>query len=198
MTVNHDDAQPGEQAPGLFPRTGDQEFGYDPTQVERFLQLARATYEGKVDGEVVTSAVVRRTTFDPLRGGYEPREVDGALDRLEDVFAARERNAMVQEEGHERWIEGIAQVSGVLRARLHRAPGERFRRPSRKNVPSYAVADVDALCDRLLDYFERDVPLSVDDVRRAVFGRATGDEGYEENQVDAFLDRTIELMASID
>ncbi|WP_199712628.1 DivIVA domain-containing protein [Galactobacter caseinivorans] len=198
MTVNQDAAHPGEEAPSLFPRVADNEFGYDPAQVERFLQAARATYEGQQADDAVTSSVVRRTTFDPVRGGFEPREVDGALDRLEDVFAARERNAMVQEQGQERWIEGIAQVSGVLRARLHREPGERFRRPSRKNVPSYAIEDVDAMCDRLIDYFERDVPLSVDDVRRAVFGRAMGDEGYEENQVDAFLDRTIELMASID
>lgn len=198
MTVNQDAAQPGEEAPSLFPRVADSEFGYDPAQVERFLQAARSTYEGQQVDEEVTSSVVRRTTFDPVRGGFEPREVDGALDRLEDVFAARERNAMIQEQGQERWIEGIAQVSGVLRARLHRDAGERFRRPSRKNVPSYAVADVDAMCDRLIDYFERDVPLSVDDVRRATFGRAMGDEGYEENQVDAFLDRTIELMASID
>lgn len=198
MTVNHDAAQPGEEAPSLFPRVADNEFGYDPAQVERFLQAARATYEGQQADDEVTSSVVRRTTFDPVRGGFEPREVDGALDRLEDVFAARERNAMIQEQGQERWIEGIAQVSGVLRARLHRAPGERFRRPSRSNVPSYAVADVDAMCERLIDYFERDVPLSVDDVRRAVFGRAMGEAGYEENQVDAFLDRTIELMASID
>ncbi len=193
----HDDAQPAGRS--LFPRVADDEFGYEPAQVERFLQRARATYETALpDDEVVTSAVVRRTTFDPARGGYEPREVDAALDRLEDVFAARERNAIIESEGHDRWIEGIAQVSGVLRARLHRAPGERFRRPARSGVSSYAIADVDALCDRLLEYFEQDVPLSVDDVRRATFGRATGEEGYEENQVDAFLDRTIELMASID
>lgn len=197
--VNQEAGQsPANGAPGLFPRVADTEFGYDPHQVERFLQQARATYEAQAGQDVVTSSVVRRTTFDPVRGGYEPREVDGALDRLEDVFAARERNALIEAEGHDRWIEGISQVSGVLRARLHREPGERFRRPSHKNAPSYAVEDVDALCDRLLDYFERDVPLSVDDVRRAVFGSAVGEDGYEESQVDAFLDRTIELMAAID
>jgi len=184
---------------GLFPYVAADEFGYDPAQVERFLHIARATYEGSVaDDDVITSSVVRRTTFDPARGGYQPREVDAALDRLEDVFAARERTALIEEQGHEGWIEGIAQVSGVLRARLHRPSGEKFRRPTHKNTPSYNVADVDALCDRLLEYFEKDMPLSVDDVRRATFGRAEGAEGYEENQVDAFLDRTIELMASID
>lgn len=196
--VNHEAEHPGEDAPSLFPRVAESEFGYDPGQVERFLQKARITYEGGPADDPVTSAIVRRTTFDPVHGGYNPKDVDASLDRLEDVFAARERTAMIQTEGHDAWIEGIAQISGVLRGRLHRPVGERFRRPSRKNVPSYAVEDVDLLCDRLLDYFENDLPLSVEDVRRAVFGRAEGDAGYEENQVDAFLDRTIELMASID
>lgn len=197
MSVQPDDA--AGQATGLFPRVAEDEFGYDTAQVERFLQRARSTYEvALADDDMVTSAMARRTTFDPQRGGYDPREVDAALDRLEDVFAARERNAMIASQGHDRWIEGVAQVAGVLRARLHRAPGERFRRPTHRNAPSYSIDDVDMLCDRLLDYFERDIPLSVDDVRRAAFGRAIGDAGYEESQVDAFLDRTIELMASID
>ena len=183
----------------LFARVADDAFGYDTGQVEDFLARARKTYEAEnLNRDVVTSPLVRRATFDPVRGGYDPREVDAALDRLEDVFAARERNALIESEGHDRWLENISQVAMVLRARLHRAPGERFRRPSKRNVPSYNIADVDALCDRLIQYFEHDVPLSVDDVRRVVFRRAEGDEGYEENQVDAFLDRTIELMAAID
>lgn len=188
-----------DMAGTLFTRVADDAFGYDTGQIENFLARARKTYESRnLNKDVVTSSVVRRATFDPVRGGYEPREVDAALDRLEDVFAARERNALIEAEGHDRWLENISQVAMVLRARLHREPGERFRRPSKKNVPSYSVADVDALCDRLIQYFEEDVPLSVDEVRRAVFGRAEGAEGYEENQVDAFLDRTIELMAAID
>jgi len=86
----------------------------------------------------------------------------------------------------------------VLRARLHRKPGERFRRPTKKRAHSYNVRDVDALCNELLGYFEHDRPLSVDVVRRAVFREAKGDAGYEETQVDAFLDRVVELMAAID
>jgi DivIVA domain-containing protein len=31
-----------------------------------------------------------------------------------------------------------------------------------------------------------------------VFRETAGADGYEENQVDAFLDRVVELMASID
>lgn len=57
---------------------------------------------------------------------------------------------------------------------------------------------MDRLCDQLIDYFEKDVPMSVDTVRRVEFRSSTGTDGYEESQVDAFLDRVVELMASID
>ena len=40
--------------------------------------------------------------------------------------------------------------------------------------------------------------MSVDAIRRVTFREAKGQDGYEESQVDAFLDRVVELMASID
>ena len=96
----------------LFARVADDAFGYDTGQVEDFLARARKTYEAEnLNRDVVTSSVVRRATFDPARGGYDPREVDAALDRLEDVFAARERNALIESEGHDRWLENISQVA---------------------------------------------------------------------------------------
>ena len=96
------------------------------------------------------------------------------------------------------WLMQIGRTSADLRSRLHTPPGERFRPPSRKNTTSYDNEDVDAHCNELLGYFERDMPLSVDVVRRAVFREAIGQDGYEETQVDAFLDRVVELMAAID
>ena len=36
--------------------------------------------------------------------------------------------------------------------------------------------------------------MSADDVRRAAFASAQGDEGYEEAQVDAFLDATVDVL----
>ena len=57
---------------------------------------------------------------------------------------------------------------------------------------------MDNLCHDLIGYLEEDQPLSVDNVRRAVFRPAKGKDGYEETQVDAFLDRVVELMAAID
>ncbi|MFJ6279372.1 MAG: DivIVA domain-containing protein [Actinomycetes bacterium] len=182
-----------------FARVGRREYGYNAKQVDRFLTRARTFYNSDgTDGEAVTSTDVRTMAFDPARGGYEPRAVDAALDRLEDVFAQRERDALIESNGEQAWLMQIGRISAVLRGRLHRPPGERFRRPSRRNATSYDIDDVDALCDELLGYFERDMPLSVDVVRRAVFREAVGQDGYEETQVDAFLDRVVELMAAID
>ena len=182
-----------------FNRVESGEFGYNVKQVDHFLARARATYNGTGDDDsVVTSHLVRRTSFEPQKGGYSAQEVDAALDRLEDVFAQRERDALIETEGEDAWLEQVGRLSAILRGRLHREPGERFRRPSRRNAPSYNVEDVDALCTQLLAYFEEDVPMSVDAVRRIAFREAVGKDGYEESQVDAFLDRVVELMASID
>ncbi len=191
-----DDARQGSSP---FARVGRRSYGYNTRQVDRFLTRARSHYnaDNGANGSF-TSAEVRAMAFEPAKGGYEPRDVDAALDRLEDAFAQRERDRLIKAKGEDAWLMLIGRTSAVLRSRLHRPHGERFRRPARKKALSYNTDDVDALCDQLLEYFENDLPLSVDTVRRAVFREAAGAEGYEENQVDAFLDRVVELMASID
>ncbi|WP_422391608.1 DivIVA domain-containing protein [Arthrobacter sp. N1] len=182
-----------------FARVGRREVGYDTGQVDRFLTRARGDYNADdPDSRSVTSSEVRGQSFRPTPGGYEPQSVDAALDRLEDVFARRERDRLIAAQGEDAWLRQIGRTAAVLRGRLHRPHGERFRRPARKNAPSYVVQDVDRLCDELLRYLEQDLPLSVDVVRRAVFREARGADGYEENQVDVFLDRVVELMAGID
>ena len=76
--------------------------------------------------------------------------------------------------------------------------GERFRRPSKPNARSYNTDDVDALCLELLGYFEDDQPTERGRGPPRRVPPAKGQEGYEESQVDAFLDRVVELMAAID
>jgi len=182
-----------------FARVGRREYGYNIRQVDRFLTRARDFYNG-VDPatEPISSHYVRSMVFDAVRGGYEAQAVDAVLDRLEDVFAQRERDQLIAEKGEEAWQHQIRRISSVVRGRLHRADGERFRRPSKRNARSYNCTDVDRLCVELIAYFEADKPLSVDVVRRSVFREARGRDGYEENQVDAFLDRVVEIMAAID
>ncbi|MBG6224018.1 DivIVA domain-containing protein [Arthrobacter sp. CAN_A2] len=189
-------ARPGSTP---FARVGRRELGYNTRQVDRFLTRARGSYDAEdPDTDAITSSDVRAMAFDPARGGYEPQTVDAALDRLEDVFAQREREHLIRTEGEDAWLRKIGRAAAVLRRRLHRPAGERFRRPTKQGSPSYNIEDVDRLCDELLEYLENHAPMSVDVVRRAVFREARGADGYEENQVDAFLDRVIELMAGID
>jgi DivIVA domain-containing protein len=187
------------QIPASFERVPRNEYGYNAKQVDQFLQRARVSLETpQAATHPITSGDVRAVSFDPVKGGYSAAVVDAALDRLEDAFARRERDELIAASGEDAWLREIGNLSGILRGRLHRPDGERFRRPSKGKARSYNTVDVDRLCRDLLGYLEEDKPLSVDNVRRAVFRPAVGKDGYEENQVDAFLDRVVELMAAID
>ncbi|MFJ5955705.1 DivIVA domain-containing protein [Paenarthrobacter sp. NPDC092416] len=187
------------QIPATFERVERSKYGYNAKQVDAFLKRARTAFENPVGAaDHLGSVDVRSVAFDPVKGGYDAHSVDAALDRLEDAFARRERDDLVSQQGEEAWLRQIGKLSGVLRGRLHRPDGDRFRRPAKKKARGYNVQDVDALCAELIGYLEHDQPLSVDTVRRAVFRAAKGEEGYEEAQVDAFLERVVELMAAID
>ncbi len=187
------------QIPASFDRVQRNEYGYNAKQVDQFLQRARVSFENPhAAAEVIKSADVRAVSFDPVKGGYAAAGVDAALDRLEDAFARRERDDLITARGEDAWLREIGKLSGLLRGRLHRPDGDRFRRPAGTRGRSYNTVDVDNLCHDLIGYLEHDQPLSVDNVRRAVFRQAKGKDGYEETQVDAFLDRVVELMAAID
>ena len=187
------------QIPASFERVQRSEYGYNAKQVDQFLQRARVSLESPHDAaQPINSSDVRAVSFDPVKGGYSAAVVDAALDRLEDAFARRERDELIAASGEEAWLREIGRLAGLLRGRLHRPDGQRFRRPAKGKVRSYNTADVDDLCRDLIGYLEEDQPLSVDNIRRATFRPAVGHEGYEESQVDAFLDRVVELMAAID
>ena len=182
-----------------FTLVGPKEVGYNVKQVDVFLEHARAYFlNADSQGKSITSHDVRTAAFDPARGGYNAQAVDAAMDRIEDEFVLREKDLLIAAEGEKAWMIKIGKSASVLRARLHRPDGERFRRPRKRNAQSYNDEDVDVLCRELLVYIEDNGELSVDVVRRAVFAPAKGDEGYEESQVDAFLDKVVELMAAID
>ena len=92
------------------------------------------------------------------------------------------------------WLPNAARKPGCAKSAGSRASCGGAKPKAR----SYNTTDVDDLCHELIGYLEEDQPLSVDNVRRAVFRPAVGREGYEESQVDAFLERAVELMAAID
>lgn len=185
-----------------FDRVPAGEYGYHVRQVDRFMARARTAHRALESGASRVSlgaTEIRHATFDVVEGGYAAQQVDEVLDRLENAFARAERTQRIHTQGVDAWQQSLDERADLLMGRLERPDGERFRRPSRPLAQGYATASVDELC-RLLraSLLGEDVDLTADDLRRAVFPTTYAAYGYDEAQVDAFLDEAIELYASLD
>lgn len=176
-----------------FPRVTKRARGYSVEQVDAFLQEARRSYESPPE-QGLTAAGIRLTAFDLKRGGYETGPVDAALERLEDVFAARERELARQRLGDEEALAEARRAAQEIVARLSRPEGKRFARTSILSF-GYHRSDVDRFARRLIRYFQEGRPLGVDEVRRVVFRPQR--RGYREPQVDLLLDAVVDVMLAV-
>lgn len=184
-----------------FPRGPRTAKGYDPAEVDAFFDRAHAAYQHATpdpSGWRLSAAQVRRVAFALKRGGYDVHAVDAALDRLEDAVAARERQHLLDEGGEQALLDELTRRAGTLQERLARSAGERFSRGRKRLETTYDVEDVDALCAQLRRYFTDGEEMSADEVRQAVFRTRHGRAGYREPEVDAFLDRAVEVMIAVD
>jgi DivIVA domain-containing protein len=177
-----------------FPRTSKKTLGYNLKQVEEFLESTRVAYDADADGDALTAADIRHTAFAMEKGGYSPEHVDAALERLEDAFAARERERFTREAGVEAWLDEARSTAQVLINRLSRPAGHRFARTSIFST-GYNRKDVDRLAEKLVTYFQDGHQVTVDDVRTAVFRPQRA--GYREAQVDLVLDGVIDVMLAV-
>jgi len=180
----------------LFSTVSAMRTGYDRDEVEEFFDHARQAYEGRT-AEPLTHADIQVSTFDLVRGGYDTHEVDAALDRLEAAFIARQRAEYVAAHGQEAWMAALADRARTMYGRLGRPDGEKFA-PAERGEQGYDPDDVDALCDRLVAYFDRQEPLTSAEIRSATFGRAKGSDGYAEGPVDRFFARAIEVLLGVE
>jgi DivIVA domain-containing protein len=179
-----------------FRRAGRLRRGYAVEQVEEFFARARVSYETGGPRGGVASGDVRTVGFDLVRRGYDVTMVDAALDRMEDAFLRREQEVVRGRLGADRAFTELTARAATLRGRLSRPDGERFDRAAPGEL-AYDPDEVDDLCHRLVAWFEDGDGLGHDDVRRAVFSTRRGAKGYAEHQVDAFLDRAVEVLAAV-
>lgn len=177
-----------------FPRTSKKKPGYSAVEVEEFLAKARRAYDAKEDAPSLSAQDIRHTAFAMQKGGYSPAHVDAALERLEDAFASRERERSARTLGEEAWLENARARSLEIVGRLSRPAGRRFARTSFLSV-GYNRADVDRLAGKIAKHFTDGFPVSVDDVRTAVFRPQRG--GYREIQVDLVLDEVVDVMLAL-
>ena len=175
-----------------FPLADPKSLGYETAAVDAFLDRARAAFQG-TDGSL-TSADLRSAAFPLVKGGYLPSEVDVAVDRLEDTFAERERDARVAEVGVDAWNAEARELAQEILNRIARAKGRRFRRSGLFGY-GYNVADVDAFTDRVHDFFTAGAHLSRSEVRATVFRPQL--RGYDESQVDFLLDELVRVMLAV-
>jgi DivIVA domain-containing protein len=193
MTSNSTDEtmeQEQERAPAFRVTTG-RERGYHRAAVDTFLAAARESFEA--DGDL-TAADVRIASFPLVKDGYVVADVDAALGRIEDAFAARRREQAVRSGGAEEWVtEARAQAQEIL-DHLARGRRHKFARTGFLTF-GYRVDEVDHVAARIVRYLRDGDELSVEQLRSAAFRMQRG--GYREEQVDALLDATIEVMLAV-
>ncbi|HEY5319855.1 MAG TPA: DivIVA domain-containing protein [Galbitalea sp.] len=178
-----------------FPRTRQSKAGYDVDEVEDFLEEARRAYSAEPGAPVIVSAEsIRHTAFDMQKGGYSVVHVDAALERLEDAFAARERERGMAEAGDAAWYGRARETAQEVLDRLDRPAGHRFKRVNFLRL-GYHPKDVDAFGDELTGYFQDGSPITVEQVRTIAFRTKRG--GYNEAQVDLLLDSVVGVMLAV-
>jgi len=176
-----------------FPVTSGRTRGYQPHAVDDFLERARAAFETGVPADV-DSAVVRRAAFPLVRHGYQVAAVDAALSRIEDAFAAREREQALSNRGARAWVGQSRRLAQEVLDRLTRPKGHRFRRVGALRF-GYRVDEVDLVADKIARFFESGETVTVEQVRSVAFRMQR--RGYSEAQVDAVLDATVEVMLAV-
>ncbi|WP_127474680.1 DivIVA domain-containing protein [Microbacterium sulfonylureivorans] len=175
-----------------FPETHGREKGYQKRAVDDFLSRARDAFE--VGGEPLTAMDVRQVAFPLVRHGYVIASVDAALGRIEDAFAARERDAAVAQAGARAWVGQTREAAQAVLDRLARPRGQRFDRVSALRY-GYRRDEVDLVADKVSRFLESGDSVTVEQVRSVAFRMQRG--GYNEAQVDAVLDTVVEVMLAV-
>lgn len=165
-------------------------LGYAPTDVDEFIGRARRQYEDPSQ-LLVSSNLARHATFALVKGGYSIAAVDTAIDRLEDSFAQKEISRQRKEQGDFALDDRLARFIESLQGRIDRPKAKRFSR-AKWPLRGYSPKQVDSFCLSLERYLFSNATIVVGDVRGQLFKAKRG--GYSENQVDAFLDRAIEVI----
>jgi DivIVA domain-containing protein len=176
-----------------FPTARKGKPGYDPREVDVFLEEARQAYIS--DAAALSSDDIRHAAFRVVRReGYSVRHVDAALERLEEAFAAREQERAIAEQGEANYFAETREIAQEIVDRFARPAGKRFRRASIL-ARGYHPGDVDAFADRASRYFQAGDELTVDAVRTIAFRGRHG--GYDEAQVDEVLDAVIRVILAV-
>ncbi|GAA4481699.1 DivIVA domain-containing protein [Microbacterium panaciterrae] len=185
-------AQEANTSGPSFPVLGRREKGYQRAAVDAFLGRARRAFEDEAEG--IAAADIRAASFPLVRRGYQIAAVDAALARVEEAFAQRERAMAVAAQGASAWVGQARTDAQVILEHLSRPQGHRFARTSLLTF-GYRVDEVDHVAKRIVRFLRDGDALSAEQVRQTAFRMQR--RGYREEQVDALLDATIDVLLAI-
>lgn len=183
----------GPEAPA-FSEVQRRHKGYDKQVVDAFLARARAAFEHSNDPTALTSSQIRTAAFPLVAHGYNVEQVDAAMSRIENAFAAREREQALSQAGARAWVRSSRTLAQDVLDRLSRPAKNRFARVGFLHF-GYRIREVDLISDRIAHYLESGEALTVDQVRGVAFTMQR--RGYSEAQVDAVLDAVVEVVLAV-
>lgn len=215
MPRTKDNAEQGA-APSIT-RVGKHKMGYNPQKVDEFLEHAHELYDSPEPR--LTQEEIQSASFDFVKNGYSVAEVDAALTRLESAVVDKRTQWDVQHYGRVAWRARTDTLARSLHDRAARPHGERFS-DGLPNKPSYDRAQVDHMIDcviaQIADQLGKTSGIAVEDapepkrrrkdpevwtlsdVANIVFTQRTGHRGYDERQVDAYINRMLQVLARIE
>ena len=188
-------------------RASGRKWGYNVDQVDGFLAHAREKYS-QAEPDLMQDEI-QTATFDLEKGGYSIPQVDSALVRLEKAVVDKRTQWDVEHRGVRAWMADTRVAAETLRQRAEARPGERFT-PAKKKQTAYDKRQVDQLVDdawhRIASAARLETsanPRNAQDVEatevsNAVFTQRTGDKGYREDSVDAYLNRVVQVLTRLE
>lgn len=190
-------------------RVGKRKKGYDVRQVDAFLEQAHALYEQ--DGVELKRSDIQDASFDIVKGGYAIPQVDATLERLAKAVSDKDTSYEIAELGRVAWKAQVEALYHQLEAHAERAEGERFA-PGEAKKPSYDRKQVDRLIDRIMDQAGDELDrissdaeagddgarLTAQSVSDVMFTQRKGRRGYDERQVDYYLNACADLLGRLE
>ncbi|PJM73681.1 cell division protein DivIVA [Bifidobacterium primatium] len=192
-------------------RAGKRKWGYDVGQVDSFLERAHTLYE---DAEPkMTQEDIQNVSFALEKDGYVISQVDAALNRLEKAVVDKQTQWDVNTTGRVAWRATTEQLAHSLYPRAKRPAKERFA-PGADKRPSYDRKQVDRLVDQIVEKIRHELgetrqhqsdaaaraeaELTSVKVSNVIFTQRKGKRGYSERQVDAYLNRAVQVLSRLE
>ena len=178
-------------------------WGYDIAQVDEFLDRAHKAYDSLEP--LLKQEDIQNVSFGLQKGGYSIPQIDAALSRLERAVVDRRTLWDLQRMGRVAWRAQTEALVNTIRGRVKRADNERFS-DGEKGSPSYDRKQVYKLIREISDAVEDELNNTVSEaneinssyVENVVFTQRTGAKGYSEAQVDAYLNRVVQILTRLE